>query len=677
MVRPAAVHFFCFLPSSRALPPLAFDLKDASSPLPPSCHDLTFRYAKKADLFLSLLPSLFLPLSTGSKLVRESRPVSPVLHPTRPSTTATILAAPLCTHNHIYRQRFTSPIATSANGARTPSPEPAHPPTSPGGLHSLAEESENESVAPPKVSVSSDGTDEGAVMRETMTDVQQAIGQLGQRRNNGAGGHTDDEGRSFTFSSVRESESTDRESDIDMELEREGNEGTDGEGWNNQKNVRKRLAKKVSRANEEERREREAQLEVVRARERGSIMASHMAPPIEVELSDESEDEGDDDHHHHHHGHDQEDKTEHGRVASQRSSSQMIPEEDENDHLLAVPTATRGSFGTPRGPEPIVSSEDYIVPSPGSHKTGYEEVPTATQASFPVAAPASERTSSPYRSGTLPSPISPGFTTGTTGTTTGTGTVTDDSRPTSISLVHLPQLTDARLLLYLPLNIVRHAPPCLVIDQSTKLNGILELPFLIETCIWNGFYAEALDLHSHAAALAAKFPDARVVGDVMAEVDGAIRGLVQGLVGVLREQGVKLPALWNARVLRRMGVYGVEDEGEESAVPSSSSPSFRPSRPTPSKPASTPPSKPFFPTYKTPRRLYPSSPNSPTAPPPSPASASISEACWARDSRISSGEHRVRHRERDEEFRRACAEGDTVGNEHETEEIAERVVGFD
>lgn len=265
-------------------------------------------------------------------------------------------------------------------------------------------------------------------MRETMTDVQQAIEQLGQRRNNGAGGHTDDEGRSFTFSSMRESESTDRESDIDMELETEGDEGTDGEGWNNQKNVRKRLAKKVSRANEEERREREreAQMEVVRARERGSIMASHMAPPIEVELSDESEDEGDDDHHHR--VHDQEDKTEHGRVASQRSSSQMIPEEDEDDHLLAVPTATRGSFGTPRGSEPIVPSEDYIVPSPGSHKTGYDEVPTATQASFPVAAPASERTSSPYRSGTLPSPISPGF---TTGTTTGTGTVTDDSRPTS------------------------------------------------------------------------------------------------------------------------------------------------------------------------------------------------------------------------------------------------------
>lgn len=77
----------------------------------------------------------------------------------------------------------------------------------------------------------------------------------------------------------------------------------------------------------------------------------------------------------------------------------------------------------------------------------------------------------------------------------------------------------------------------LVLDQSSKLNDILELPFLTETCIRNGFYAEALDLHSHATALAAKFPDVRVVADVKAEVDGAIRGLVQGLVGILREPG--------------------------------------------------------------------------------------------------------------------------------------------
>ncbi|EIM80044.1 Dor1-domain-containing protein [Stereum hirsutum FP-91666 SS1] len=104
----------------------------------------------------------------------------------------------------------------------------------------------------------------------------------------------------------------------------------------------------------------------------------------------------------------------------------------------------------------------------------------------------------------------------------------------------------------------------LVLDQSSKLNDILEPPFLTETCILNGFYAEALDLHCHAAALAFKFPDVRVVADVKAEVDGAIRGLVQGLVGTLREPGVKLPALWKAvGFLRKMGVFGVGEEGEE------------------------------------------------------------------------------------------------------------------
>ncbi|EIM79533.1 uncharacterized protein STEHIDRAFT_173059 [Stereum hirsutum FP-91666 SS1] len=102
------------------------------------------------------------------------------------------------------------------------------------------------------------------------------------------------------------------------------------------------------------------------------------------------------------------------------------------------------------------------------------------------------------------------------------------------------------------------------IKHSSKLNDILELPFLTETCIRNGFYAEALDLHFHTAALAAKFPDVSVVADVKAEVDGAIRGLVQGIVGMFREPVVKLPALWKAvGFLRKMGVFGAGVEGEE------------------------------------------------------------------------------------------------------------------
>lgn len=107
MLRGLQLRSFFFPPSSRAPSPLALESKDSSSPRPPSCHALTFRYTKKADLFLSPLPSIFFPLHTGPKLVRQSRPVSPVLHPTRPSTTATILSTLRCTHSHIYRQRLT------------------------------------------------------------------------------------------------------------------------------------------------------------------------------------------------------------------------------------------------------------------------------------------------------------------------------------------------------------------------------------------------------------------------------------------------------------------------------------------------------------------------------------------------------------------------------------------
>lgn len=95
---------------------------------------------------------------------------------------------------------------------------------------------------------------------------------------------------------------------------------------------------------------------------------------------------------------------------------------------------------------------------------------------------------------------------------------------------------------------------------------------LTDLCIHTGLYAEALDLHAYASALALKYPEVVVVRDVKAEVDCAIRGLVCSLVGVLGERGVKLPGLWKAgSILRRMGVFrhGREGEGgeEELAVP--------------------------------------------------------------------------------------------------------------
>ena len=94
----------------------------------------------------------------------------------------------------------------------------------------------------------------------------------------------------------------------------------------------------------------------------------------------------------------------------------------------------------------------------------------------------------------------------------------------------------------------------LVIEHSAKLQDVLELPLLAETCVRNGAFQEALDLAAHAASLAARFPDVPVVQDVRAEVHHAVRALLVQLLGTLREPA-KLPALFKAvSFLRRMHV---------------------------------------------------------------------------------------------------------------------------
>ncbi|KAI0290617.1 Dor1-like family-domain-containing protein [Russula brevipes] len=95
----------------------------------------------------------------------------------------------------------------------------------------------------------------------------------------------------------------------------------------------------------------------------------------------------------------------------------------------------------------------------------------------------------------------------------------------------------------------------LVLEHSSKLQDILELPVLADACVRGGHFQEALDLALHAARLAARFPHVQAVQDVHAEADGAIRALLAQLLATLRAPG-KLPTLFRAvSFLRRMHVF--------------------------------------------------------------------------------------------------------------------------
>jgi len=95
----------------------------------------------------------------------------------------------------------------------------------------------------------------------------------------------------------------------------------------------------------------------------------------------------------------------------------------------------------------------------------------------------------------------------------------------------------------------------LVLEHSSKLQDILELPVLADACVRGGHFQEALDLAAHAARLAARFPRVQAVHDVHAEANSAVRALLGQLLATLRAPG-KLPTLFRAvSFLRRMRVF--------------------------------------------------------------------------------------------------------------------------
>jgi hypothetical protein len=208
-------------------------------------------------------------------------------------------------------------------------------------------------------------------MRATLTDVQQAIEQLG---------HKDDfdGSQSFTFSSSHD-DSTDHEMDHDTDAD------ADGQDWH--RGARQKLAEKAKKAVEEQ---------AARDAAEDRMPMRSMTPPINIEVSDDSGDEGD--------------GPSGGPSPNGRRHHSHILEEEEEDiaalhgHVNHHPTYSPS----------IQPSERFIVPSPVSTAPHPESeinedaateagVATATQPSFPQ----NELVRPLENNSLLPSPVSP------------------------------------------------------------------------------------------------------------------------------------------------------------------------------------------------------------------------------------------------------------------------------
>lgn len=99
----------------------------------------------------------------------------------------------------------------------------------------------------------------------------------------------------------------------------------------------------------------------------------------------------------------------------------------------------------------------------------------------------------------------------------------------------------------------------LVLEQHDKLYDVLSLPMLLDSCIRNHNYNEALLLANHASNLAQRFPANPIVQSVKSECDARVQAMLAQLLGMLREQA-KLPALFRAvNFLRKMDVLNEQE----------------------------------------------------------------------------------------------------------------------
>ncbi|KAI0071031.1 Dor1-domain-containing protein [Panus rudis PR-1116 ss-1] len=99
----------------------------------------------------------------------------------------------------------------------------------------------------------------------------------------------------------------------------------------------------------------------------------------------------------------------------------------------------------------------------------------------------------------------------------------------------------------------------LVLEHHDKLYDMLALPLLLDSCVRNHNYNDALLLASHADTLAKRFPSNPLIQSVRQECDSRIRTMLGQLLGMLHEQA-KLPTLFRAvSFLRKMGVLEEEE----------------------------------------------------------------------------------------------------------------------
>lgn len=98
-----------------------------------------------------------------------------------------------------------------------------------------------------------------------------------------------------------------------------------------------------------------------------------------------------------------------------------------------------------------------------------------------------------------------------------------------------------------------------VLENEDVLIELLEIPQLMETCVWNGYYSEVMDLASHVRLLSVRYP-LSVISGIQQQVQACFDLMLIQLLSHLRKP-IRLAAAMNAvGFLRRMDIFESENE---------------------------------------------------------------------------------------------------------------------
>ncbi|KAF9260861.1 Dor1-domain-containing protein [Marasmius fiardii PR-910] len=106
-----------------------------------------------------------------------------------------------------------------------------------------------------------------------------------------------------------------------------------------------------------------------------------------------------------------------------------------------------------------------------------------------------------------------------------------------------------------------------VLEQHDKIRDLLDIPPLIESCVRNGYFSEALALSARAKSVTSSYSTSSrtpplVLTSVMSEVQIVMDHMLLTLLSTLQEPNRKLPALWKAvNFIRKMDAF--RDDGSD------------------------------------------------------------------------------------------------------------------